>query len=476
MHTPSFQTLTPAHREELCQRVGQERVLTTEVARDKYGRDYTEDLHFPPEVVVLPTTVEAVAAVLRFAHRERLPVTPRGAGTGVSGGALPVHGGIVLSLERFDRIREINTGNLTATVEVGVITGDLQRAVEEQGLFYPPDPASRDMCFLGGNLAEDSAGPRSCKYGSTRRWVLGLEAVLADGTILHTGGANRKDVTGYNLTQLLVGSEGTLAVITAATLRLTALPKATLSLALPFPTLEAAAGAVEALFLEGFQPAACELMAREAMESVARFMTVPEAFQDKDALLILELDGDDPDALLEQAAVLGEMAESDWGATEVLAAQDAAEQRRLWQARRMVAEAIKAETVFRDVDTVVPRSRLVELVRASRRAAADHGLGVAPLGHAGDGNLHILLLKGDLSDAEWHRRRDAAEDQLLAEVIALGGAITAEHGVGWTQRRHLTTGLDPAALVLMRGIKATFDPHGILNPGKIFPDLASARS
>jgi FAD/FMN-containing dehydrogenase len=238
--------------------------------REAHARDETEDLRFLPAAVALPTSTEEVQTILRFAHAHRIPVTPRGGGTGLSGGALPVEGGIVLSLARMNRIREIDRRNLVAVAEAGVVTADLQRAVEAVGLFYPPDPSSRESCQLGGNIAEDAAGPRSARYGTTRRWVLGLEAVLADGSRLSAGGKNRKDATGYNLVQLLVGSEGTLAVVTAATLRLVAKPAATLTMILPFDELEAAASAVERIFSAGFDPAACEIAERAALEAVAR--------------------------------------------------------------------------------------------------------------------------------------------------------------------------------------------------------------
>ncbi|KAB2955989.1 MAG: FAD-binding oxidoreductase, partial [Thermoanaerobaculia bacterium] len=264
-----LRAVVPAHVRELERLLGADAVISDAARLETYAGDETEKLRFPPDVTVLPASVEQVAEVLRLAARELLPVVPRAAGTGLSGGALPVCGGIVLSVERLDRILAIDGRDLVAEAEAGVVLADLQGEVEARGLFYPPDPASRETCRLAGNLAEDSAGPRSCKYGSTRRWVLGVEAVLADGSRLRAGGRSRKDATGYNLTQLLVGSEGTLAVIVAATLRLIAKPKATLTAVLPFPTLAAAAGAVERIFVDGLDPAACELAERAALDAVA---------------------------------------------------------------------------------------------------------------------------------------------------------------------------------------------------------------
>ena len=463
-----FQEVTPAHLDALAAIVGPAHLRVDAEARERYGHDETERLNYPPAAVLLPATTAEVAAILRLAHQEYLPVTPRGAGTGLSGGALPVFGGLLLSVERMNQILEIDRRDLVAETQSGVTTGRLQQEVEALGLFYPPDPSSKDTCLLAGNLAEDSAGPRSCKYGSTRKFVLGLEAVRADGEIFRCGGRNRKDVAGYNLTQLLVGSEGTLAVITAATLRLIGKPQATLALLLPFPELELAAGAVEAIFRHGFDPAACELLEEGALAAVGAVMELPPQLVGHKAMLLLELDGHDPAALLAEAGRLGELAET-LGAGEMLAAEDEAEQRRLWAIRRKMGEAVKHRSVYKEADTVVPRSKLAELVRAAREAAAAQGLDVLCYGHAGDGNLHVNLLRGELSDQLWEKRRDAAEEELFARVCALGGSITGEHGVGLVQRRFLPLAVGPESLELMRAVKASFDPRGILNPGKIFP-------
>ena len=465
--TTAFGALDGGRLRELVELLGADAVVSAGDLLDQYGRDATETFCFPPQAAVLPSEASQVQTLMRFATRHRIPVTPRGAGTGLSGGALPVCGGIALSLERMNRIRSVDLRNLCAEAEAGVITGDLQRRVEEDGLFYPPDPASRDSCFLGGNIAEDSAGPRSCKYGSTRKWILGLEAVLADGSRIVTGGANRKDVAGYNLTQLLVGSEGTLAVVTAATMRLISLPRHTLTLAAPFPTLESGAAAIEEIFRRGFDPAACELIEEFALAVVEQALEVPPALSAKAAVILLELDGQDSDRLLEEAVDLGELME-ELGAGEVLVAQEAADQRRLWQVRRAIGEALKHASVYKEADTVVPRSKLAELVRTARRAAEEQGLRAVCFGHAGDGNLHTCLLRGDLDEKEWEIRRDAAEGALFQAVTELGGSITGEHGVGWTQRQYLPLSVAPPALEVMRQIKQAFDPLGIVNPGKIF--------
>ena len=464
----SYSNITPQHLEALAAIVGPANLLASAEHCERYGRDETERLCFPPAAVALPGSTAEVSAILRLAHEELLPVTPRGAGTGLSGGALPVHGGLVLSVERMNRILQIDPRDLVAEVESGVTTGRLQQEAEALGLFYPPDPSSKDTCLIAGNLAEDSAGPRSCKYGSTRKFVLGLEAVRADGEIFRSGGRNRKDVAGYNLTQLLVGSEGTLAVITAATLRLLGKPQATLALLLPFPELDLAAGAVEAIFRHGFEPSACELLEEGALAAVGAVMELPPQLLGHKAMLLLELDGHDKAALLEEAGRLGALAE-ELGAGEILAAEDEAEQRRLWAIRRKMGEAVKHRSVYKEADTVVPRSKLAELVRAAREAAGRQGIEALCYGHAGDGNLHVNLLRGGLADGEWEARRDAAEEELFSRVCAMGGSITGEHGVGLVQRRFLPLAVGPAALELMRAVKNSFDPRGILNPGKIFP-------
>ncbi|MEO8505151.1 MAG: FAD-linked oxidase C-terminal domain-containing protein [Acidobacteriota bacterium] len=467
MTTPDQAASNPELARELRRALGPDAVLSDPAAVERYGRDETEALFFRPELVVLPASLDQVSAVLCLASAHGVPVTPRGAGTGLSGGALPVHGGIVLGLERMNRIRGIDERNLTVEAETGVVLAHLQDAVEAKGLFYPPDPASRETCLIGGNLAEDSAGPRSCKHGSTRRWVLGLEAVLPDGSVMRTGGANRKDVTGYNLTQILVGSEGTLAVLTAATLRLIAKPRATLTMLVPFDSLDAAAAAVESVFREGHDPVACELLEEAALQAVEAVLPIPPQLIGKQALLLLELDGDDSEALLERAAGLAATTER-LGGGDAIVAQDVAEQRRLWAIRRKVGEAVKHRSLYKECDTVVPRSALADLVRAARSAAARHGLEVICYGHAGDGNLHVNLLRGNLPNAQWEASRDAAEAELFQAAVALGGKITGEHGIGLVQRRYLPLAADPASLEIMRRLKAAFDPQGILNPGKIF--------
>lgn len=434
----------------------------------RYGRDETEDFCFPPHAVVRPASVLSVQKALAWAHRARVPVVPRGAGTGLSGGALPICGGVVLSVERLNGIREIDLANSCVIAESGVVVGELQAAVAEHGLLYPPDPASRDTCLLAGNLAEDSAGPRSLLYGSTRRWVLALEVVTALGECLQLGSKVRKDATGYSLVQLLVGSEGTLAVITAATLRLTPAPRATLSLLFAFDSLAGAAKGVSVLLARHRLVAACELMERGALDAVAGLEPLPVVLQGAEAALLLELHGESAEILLEEAASISELL-LEFGASDAIVARDSAEERRLWQVRRRIGEAVKQIGPYKEADTVVPRSRLVELVEAARNAARANGLRAILYGHAGDGNLHVNLLRGDHPPEEWPARRDAAERELFRAVLALGGRLTGEHGVGYTQRHLLAEALSAREIEIQRRLKEAWDPHGILNPGKIFP-------
>lgn len=466
-----------AARAALREKLPDDAIRQDDIELDKYGRDETESFVFPPDLVVLPETVGQVRSTLAVAHEHRVAVVPRGAGTGLSGGALPVEGGWVLSLERLNRIRRFEPENLLIEAEAGVVTGDLQRHVREQGLYYPPDPASHDTCHLGGNLAEDSAGPRSCKYGSTRKWVLGLEAVLADGALIRTGSDARKDVAGYNLTQLLVGSEGTLAVITAAVLRLISQPRARLTLILPFFELPVAARAVAEIFLAGHDPAACEFVEQTALAAVASLERVPAALSASGAVLFLELHGDSDNDLLRTASEIDGLFAGQLNA-EALVATEASEQRRLWRIRERIAEAVKSQSSYKEADTVVPRSSLGDYIAAAHQIAGRCDLKAICYGHAGDGNLHVNLLQGDLEDEVWCRRRDQAEEDLFELAVSLGGTITGEHGVGWTQRKHLAKVAPPATLSAMAAIKQALDPKGILNPGKIFsePCVAPAES
>jgi glycolate oxidase len=467
-HT-DFNKVTPEFVALLRDAVGAASVHTDDDTLALNASDETEDLAFAPEVVVTPGTTEAVAAVMRLAGAHRVPVTPRGAGTGLSGGALPVYGGIVLSTKKLDRIIEIDTSNLMAVVEPGVITQVLQEEVEKAGLFYPPDPASRGSCFLGGNLAECSGGPRAVKYGVTKDWVVGIEAVTPTGEIIRHGGKLLKNVTGYNLTQLIVGSEGTLAIITRITLRLIPLPPHRTMLLVPFAKLEDCAAAVPAIMNAGIVPSVLEFLEREAIKITERHLDMTWPSSDAPAQLLIELDGTDEGVIAREAERVCEIV-LEGGATDVLMADTGAKMNEMWQMRRAIGEAVKSVSVYKEEDTVVPRHNLVPLLVGVKKIAQKYGITTVCYGHAGDGNLHVNILKMDMSDDDWNTKLDPAIREIFAHTVELGGLISGEHGIGWVQKSYMPIAFSDAELSLMREIKRAFDPNGILNPGKIFPD------
>ena len=435
-----------------------------------YGHDETEDLVHPPQVVVRPRTTGQVAAVMKACHTHRVPVTPIGARTGLSGGALSVHGGVGLALDRMDRIVDIDERNLQVTVEPGVITQVLQEAVAEKGLYYPPDPASRGSCTIGGNLAENSGGPRAVKYGVTRDFVLNLEVVLPDGEVIWTGANTLKNSTGYDLTRLLVGSEGTLGIITKAVLRLVPLPRENRLLLVPFDSPYKACEAVSAVFRAGITPSAMEFMERDAIDWSLRFigddsLSVPDEVQ---AHLLVEVDGNDPDALMKDCEAILEVMEAH-GAGEVLFAETAAQKDKLWLLRRKVGEAVKSNSVYKEEDTVVPRYELPRLLEGVKEIGRRYGFQSVCYGHAGDGNLHVNIVKGDLSDGAWKEEVPKAIREIFELTVSLGGTLSGEHGIGLVQRPYMDIAFSKVQLDLMRRVKEAFDPLGILNPGKVLP-------
>jgi glycolate oxidase len=418
----------------------------------------------PPDLVVLPDTTDEVSLIARLCDEHRVPLVVRGAGTGYTGGAVPTHGGVVLSMERMNRILEIDEVNLLAVVEPNVINGDLQRAVEAVGLFYPPDPASLDTCSIGGNVAECAGGPRAFKYGTTKRYVLALEAVLPSGEVIHTGSKAVKNVVGYDLTQLLVGSEGTLAIITKVTLRLIPRPPARATVAASFPGVQAAVDAVTALLYERVVPAAVELIDADSLRAAEQYVGKPVA--EGDALLLIECDGT-PTAV-EEEVVRVKRACASSGAIQVRRSGGDAERDELWAIRRQVSLALRATGLHKiNHDVVVPRGRIPELFDVVDGLRRDFALTIACFGHAGDGNIHVnLMIHPD--DAEERARAKRAERVLFERVVALEGSISGEHGIGFAKAPYLSLELDVAQIELLKRVKAAFDPHGILNPGKIF--------
>ncbi len=431
---------------------------------DPYSRDESGCGEYPPQAAVQARDASDVQKLLAYARARKIPVVPRGAGSGKSGGALAERGGVVLSLEKLDRIVEVSRADMVCVVEPGVILERLQAAVEAEGLFYPPDPNSQAICSIGGNLAHNAGGPRALKYGVTRDYVLGLKAVLPTGELIRTGHRSWKGVAGYDLTQLLVGSEGTLAVIVEATLKLIPLPRAVATLLAFFPDEDTAAQAVQRIFAAGLLPRACELLDGPTMQAVSP--RAPFKFPEGiGGALIVEHDGHGESAF-EELARSGELC-SESGAREVVAAQDDAQRRRIWETRRMISVALKSIRPHKiSEDVAVPRGRLVELIGRVRQIGARHGLPTACYGHAGDGNLHVNLLFGSLEE---RARGRAAVEEVLQAAIDLGGTITGEHGVGLAKREFLAREQSREVIELQRRVKRAFDPDDLLNPGKILP-------
>jgi glycolate oxidase len=449
--------------------VGEGRVLTDADVIEPYSHDEVVGLRALPEVVVRATSAEQVSAILRLAQRERIPVTPRGAGYGLSGGAVPMCGGIVLSLEKMNRILEIDKDNLMVTVEPGVITGDIHRAVEAEGLFYPPDPASLDSCSIGGNVAENAGGPRAVKYGVTKDYVCGLEAVLPSGAIVRTGGKLVKNVTGYNLLQLLIGSEGTLAVVTEIVLRLLPLPKVRVDLLVPFAGFQAAADTVAEIIAHRVLPTAIEFMERDSLRSVERFLGREAPFRDAAAHLLVQLDGNTREAVDAEYEMVSQLCMAH-GAEDALVAQDTATCDRLWEFRRKIIDALKRESPINHMeDVVVPRATIGALLGGMRQIAGEFGVRIVSFGHAGDGNVHVNVLKDDVALERWREIVPSVQERIYRLALSLGGTISGEHGIGATRRQFLPLALDQAQIDLQRAIRDVFDPNHILNPGKIFP-------
>jgi glycolate oxidase len=421
----------------------------------------------PADLVVLPANTAEVAAIARVCNQQRMPLVVRGAGTGFTGGAVPTHGGLVLSMERMNRILEIDQTNLLAIVEPNVITADLQRAVEQVGLFYPPDPASLEMSSIGGNVAECAGGPRAFKYGTTKRYVLALEAVLPTGEIVESGSKAVKNVVGYDLTQLLVGSEGTLAIITRATLRLIPKPPARATLLALFADIRAAVDAVSALIQRRVVPAALELIDADSLSAIRDHLRQDVVPAGTGAVLIVESDG-------MQAAVdeeIDRVAEAcrDTGAMRVSLAASEEDRDRLWNVRRLLSGALKATGLLKiNHDVVVPRGRVPELFAVIDELRESHQLRIAAFGHAGDGNIHVNLMV-DRRDVPQRARARDAERALFEQVVALEGSISGEHGIGFAKAQYIGLELAPQEIALMKRVKDAFDPNGILNPGKIFP-------
>ncbi len=449
--------------------VGGPFVLQDASSRNTYGTDGTKK-SMPADLVVLPVSTPEIAQLARLCNDERVPLIVRGAGTGYTGGAVPTRGGMVMSLERMNRILEIDEVNLLARVQPNVITGDLQDAVEKVGLFYPPDPASLKQSALGGNVAECAGGPRAFKYGTTKRYVLALEAVLPTGEVIHTGSKAVKNVVGYDLTQLLVGSEGTLAIITEITLRLIPKPAAHATLLAEFADISHAVEAVTQLIQRRVVPAAVELVDADSLRALARHTGRPMAAPEAAAVLIVEVDGSfeavEPEILLVEEACRAARA------IAIRRAASDADRDEIWNLRRELSPALRSiSSIKLNNDVVVPRGRVPELFSLVDEIRRESGLPIASFGHAGDGNIHVnIMIPEDPNPKDAMERGERAVRRLFEGVVALEGSISGEHGIGFTKAPYLGLELSRDEIALMQRIKAAFDPRGILNPGKIFPD------
>jgi glycolate oxidase len=459
--------LSPPIGQELERIVGADHVRRDPASLAAYGTDALKIGH-PADLVILPGSTQEIAATARLCHEMRVPLVVRGAGTGYTGGAVPTSGGVVLCVERLNRILAIDDENLLAVVQPAVITGDLQAAVETRGLLYPPDPQSLKESSIGGNVAECAGGPRAFKYGVTKRYVLALEAVLATGEIIRTGSKAVKNVVGYDLTQLLVGSEGTLAIITEITLRLVPKPPSVATLRACFRDVAAAVGAVSELLRRRVVPATLELMDGDSLQAVVDYVGERLAPDGTGALLLLEVDGfpESVDAEAKRVADACRVA----GAIEVLRAANAGEREALWRVRRETSYALRTIAGLKlNNDVVVPRGRVPALMALVERLRTTHRLRIPCFGHAGDGNIHVNIMVAP-EDAEQVARAKQAVGELFEGVVALEGSISGEHGIGFSKAPYLRLELSPEVIALSKRVKAAFDPHGILNPGKIFPE------
>lgn len=464
--------ITPEILSKLVHILGDAFVFTDQETCNYYGQDETEDYVFPPSVVVKPANPDDISSILKLANTYSIPVTPIGARTGLSGGALSIHQGIGLSLERLNKIVAIDEQNLQVIVEPAVITQVLREAVAEKGLFYPPDPSSQGSCWIGGNVAENAGGARAVKYGVTKDYVLNLEVVLPTGEIIWTGANTLKNATGYNLTQLMVGSEGTLAIITKIVMKL--LPKNTHSILMlvPFYKASQACEAVSAIFRAGIVPSALEFMERDAIDWSLKFVDGLNV-QVKDEIqahLLIEVDGNYPDVLFQEAEkIMGTVELFD--IDEILFADTEEQKNALWKMRRSVAEAVKANSVYKEEDTVVPRYELPKLLEGIKTIGHKYGFKSVCYGHAGDGNLHVNIIKGDMTDDKWKTEVPKGIREIFELTVALKGTLSGEHGIGFVQKDYMDIAFSAIHIQLMRSIKKVFDPKGILNPGKIFPDF-----
>lgn len=464
-----FNKVTTEILSELKSIVKDEWVFIDSDSVQNYSHDYTEDFSFPPEVIVKPENTNEVSQIIKLANKYSIPVVPRGGGTGLSGGALPIFGGICLSMERFKSIIEIDEANFQAVVEPGVITQIFQEECEKRNLFYPPDPASRGSCFLGGNLAECSGGPKAVKYGVTKDYVLALEFVTAAGEVINTGARVLKNSTGYNLTQLIIGSEGTLGIITKIYFKLLPLPAKKKVILVAYNSIDECASSVAKIFQAGIIPSALEMMEKSAIEAAKRQLGKEFPNSHAEAQLLIEVDGNYEEALDKDIEKIAEVV-SDAGAFDIVMAEDNNKMAELWALRRCIGEAVKSISIYKEEDTVVPRANMPALIKGVKEICAEYKITSICYGHAGDGNVHVNILKDKTDNETWEKNIDPAIRKIFELTVSLGGTISGEHGIGYSQKNYLDIAIKENEMNLMRDIKNVFDPNGIMNPGKIFKD------
>lgn len=465
----SYSKLSQIHINYFINILGNENVIYDQEIR-KYSSDHTEDLVYSPEIVLFPETTNQVSEIVSYCNENFIPITPSAALTGLSGGALPVFGGVSLSTKKMNKLLKINSKNFQATVEPGLINEDFQNELERYDLFYPPDPASKGSCTIGGNIALNAGGPRAVKYGVTSNYILNLEVVLPNGNVIWTGANTLKNATGYNLTQLIIGSEGTLAVITKAVIRLLPLPKFNVLMLVPFVKINDACKVVSEIFFKGIEPSCLELMERDGLDLIKKNNICEVPFNTKEeAYLLIELDGNNNDQLIKNAEYLNEIFDN-YNCGKVLFAESSSEKNKLWRVRRNIAVAVKSFSVYKEEDTVVPRDKLPQLMSGVKRIGKKYNFKSICYGHVGDGNLHVNILKENLSDFDWNVVLRKSIREIFELCVHLGGTISGEHGIGLVQKEFIDIPFTKEAINLQKKIKKIFDPNNIMNPGKIFPD------
>ncbi|MCL5070183.1 MAG: FAD-binding protein [Actinobacteria bacterium] len=467
-----YNAVTETIIQKLTEIAGKANVIADKEKMQSYSYDETPKRQYAhmPEVVVTPKTAEEVADIVKLANKELIAVTPRGAGSGLSGGAIPVYGGIVVSVEKMNKILEIDYDNMMMVLEPGVVSNDINTAIADKGLFYAGYPMSVETCFIGGNIAENAGGGRAVKYGVTGRYIMGLELVTPEGNIIQLGKKLLKDVTGYDLKQLIIGSEGTLGIITKVIIKLIPLPLYRVDLLVLFKDVKSAIGMVPAIMTETkIIPTSIEFMDKLSVQASCQYLNEHLPYQDAGAMLIIEVDGNRQDIVADDAEAIGELCLKK-GAMEVYVADNYTTQERIWSVRRNIAEAFIVFSPHQSLeDIVVPVSAIPDLMPKLDKISEKYNISIPCYGHAGDGNLHATLVKNpDTSLKEWYEAEDKILDELYCAVKELGGTISGEHGIGSKRKDYLKIVASPAEMDLIKRIKKAFDPNNIMNPGKIF--------